>query len=115
MGMKGGGRMSEFSRVLKELRIGRGMTQMGLASMLGVSKSAIGMYEAGARQPGIPMLEAIANFFGVDMNFLLSVESTPNKFELQEEYLSFAREMQDRRARPADIRAAIAILEMLGK
>jgi transcriptional regulator with XRE-family HTH domain len=103
--------MSEFGRVLRRLRTGRGMTQMGLASMLGVSKSAIGMYEAGERQPGVPLLKGVAKFFGVDMNFLLSGESPHSDFGLDEKYLSLAREMQDRMVRPEDMRAAIAIFE----
>ena len=37
------------------------------------------MYERGEREPGLEMLEAIADFFNVDMDFLLGKSNIPNK------------------------------------
>ena len=47
------------------------MSQAELADKLGVSKSTVGMYELGKREPDFETLEAIADLFNVDMNFLL--------------------------------------------
>lgn len=65
--------MSDFSKSLKLLRKRDGLTQQGLAAQLGVSRSAVGMYEAGERFPDEEGLEAIADLFNVDMNTLLGV------------------------------------------
>lgn len=50
---------------LAELRARKKLTQKGLASALGLSKSAIGMYESGKRTPRLPIAKKIARFFGV--------------------------------------------------
>ena len=42
-----------------------------MAEKLGISRSTIGMYETGAREPDFETLEAIADFFNVDTDYLL--------------------------------------------
>lgn len=59
-----------FGKVLYMLRKRNQLTQKELASVLGVSESRIGMYERGHREPDFEMLEAIADYFNVDMDFL---------------------------------------------
>lgn len=71
--------MSKFSDRIKELRSSRKLSQQELADQLGTSKSSVNMYERGEREPGIEMLENIADFFNVDMDYLLGKSSTPNK------------------------------------
>lgn len=63
--------MGDFAYVLRSLRNEKGMTQQGLADLLGVSKSSINMYERGERQPNFETLGVIADFFHVDFDFLL--------------------------------------------
>ena len=63
--------MANFSNVFRELRTNANLTQQELANKLGVSRSAIGMYENGEREPDFETLELIADFFNVDMNYLL--------------------------------------------
>ena len=62
--------MAHFSDRIKSLRIERGITQEQLAAMLKVSRSTIGMYEAGKREPDFETSEAIADIFNVDMDYL---------------------------------------------
>ena len=62
--------MSKFSERIKGLRTERGITQEQLASMLKVSRSTIGMYESGRREPDFETSEAIADIFNVDMDYL---------------------------------------------
>lgn len=72
--------MPKFSERLKQLRNERGISQQALANSLGdISKSSINMYERGEREPGLETLEAIADFFNVDMDFLLGKSNIPNK------------------------------------
>lgn len=62
--------MGRFQNVFKSLRIRENLTQEELADKLGVSRSTIGMYEAGRREPSFEDSETIADFFNVDMNYL---------------------------------------------
>ena len=68
--------MNDFGRNFKELRLRKGLTQDQIASLLGVSKSRISMYETGNRRPSFEMLELISDFFNVDMNILLGSDSS---------------------------------------
>lgn len=71
--------MAEFSERLKQLRIAIGYSQQKLADLLDVSKSTINMYERGERKPGIDLLEAIADCFNVDMDYLSGKSNIPRK------------------------------------
>ena len=70
--------MAVFMNRIKELRTARGWTQDELAERLGVSRSRVGMYETGRREPDFETLEAIADLFNVDMNYLLCKAETSN-------------------------------------
>ena len=63
-----------FKDELRRLRKQDGMTQADLAVSLGIAKSTISMYECGNREPDFETLEAIADFFNVDMNRLTGIE-----------------------------------------
>lgn len=63
--------MGNFQNIFKRLRSASGLTQAEMAERLGISRSTIGMYETGAREPDFETLEKIADFFNVDTDFLL--------------------------------------------
>jgi transcriptional regulator with XRE-family HTH domain len=63
--------MAEFAKIFKKLRLERELSQSRLADQLGISKSAVNMYERGDRRPDFETAEVIADFFNVDMNYLL--------------------------------------------
>lgn len=63
--------MAQFDKILKLLRTEKAMSQQDLADALGISKSAINMYERGERQPNFETLESIADYFNVDIDYLL--------------------------------------------
>lgn len=63
--------MAQFYKILKLLRTEKAMSQQELADALGISKSAINMYERGERQPNFEVLESIADYFNVDIDYLL--------------------------------------------
>ena len=66
--------MNKFKEVLKNLRKEYGFTQKQLADKLGISLSAVSMYEGGKREPSFEILQKIADLLNVDMNYLLSGE-----------------------------------------
>lgn len=63
--------MSVFQHRLRELRELHGWSQEQLAHKLGVSRSKIGNYEQGTREPGFEDLEAIADIFNCTIAFLI--------------------------------------------
>ena len=65
--------MEKFSERLKELRIEKGLTQEQLAKETGLSRSAIGFWENGARIPLATVVIALAKYFGVTSDYLLGL------------------------------------------
>ena len=64
----------EFNEKLQELRKQRKLTQEELAEALHVSRAAVSKWESGRGYPGIDSLKAIARFFSVSIDSLLSGE-----------------------------------------
>jgi transcriptional regulator with XRE-family HTH domain len=64
----------EFHEKLQELRRQKGLTQEELAEKLYVSRTAISKWESGRGYPNIESLKAIAKFFSVTVDKLLSTD-----------------------------------------
>ena len=62
----------EFHEKLQTLRKQKGLTQEELAGLLFVSRAAVSKWESGRGYPGIDSLKAIARFFSVSIDDLLS-------------------------------------------
>jgi len=60
-----------FASRLKQLREGKALLQQDMANLLNISKSAYGFYEQGKREPDFSALSALADFFGVSIDYLL--------------------------------------------
>lgn len=75
-----------FSEILRNLRKKEQLTQDELADKLKISKSAISMYENGNRTPDFETLEAIADFFNVNLSYLIGEEQ---KYKLRHPNLTF--------------------------
>lgn len=63
--------MANFQQRLKELRTEKEMTQEEFANTLFLNKSSISRYEKGTQMPEAEMLERIADFFDVSVDYLL--------------------------------------------
>jgi transcriptional regulator with XRE-family HTH domain len=68
----------EFNEKLQELRKAKGITQEELAASLYVSRTAISKWESGRGYPNIESLKAIAKFFSVSVDELLSSDEILN-------------------------------------
>ena len=64
----------EFNEKLQELRKQKGLTQEELSEFLYVSRTAISKWESGRGYPNIESLKAIAKFFSITIDELLSGE-----------------------------------------
>lgn len=58
---------------LKKLREEQGLSQEGLGLRLNVSQSTVSAYEVGERTPDLETLIAIAQFFGVSLDYLVGL------------------------------------------
>lgn len=67
---------------IRKFRKQKGWTQEKLATVCGVSKSTVGMWEIGERKPDIITLKKIAVIFGCTTDELLE----PIKFEEENDY-----------------------------
>ena len=77
----------EFNKKLQELRKQKNITQEELAKALFVSRTAVSKWESGKGYPGIDSLKAIATFFDVTVDQLLS----------SEQVLTIAKEEQNKK------------------
>lgn len=71
--------MAKFSERLRQLRTARDLSQMEFSKQIGISKSSVNMYERGEREPGLETLEQIADYFNVDMDYLLGKSDIVSK------------------------------------
>ena len=85
----------EFKKRLRELRERRGMTQKELAEKLHISTAAMNMFETGKRTPSRETLEHIADYFNVDIDYLIGREFG-STYYLAPEAAEIAKEIFDR-------------------
>ena len=73
-----------FRTRLKQLRNEKKINQRELANFLKVAPSTISMYESGQREPNFEVLESLADFFNVDLNYLLGKSDKTTKLMLED-------------------------------
>lgn len=60
-----------FIKRLKALRKENDLTQPDLAKILGMSRGAIGHWEVGGREPGLNVINTLAQLFKVSVDYML--------------------------------------------
>lgn len=63
-------RMILVMNKLKELRQSYGLTQKEVAHMLHITRSAYAQYESGAHQPSLDVMEQLADFYSVNLEYI---------------------------------------------
>ena len=79
------------------LRRVRGLSQAELAGRLGISPSAMGMYEQGRREPSVQIIIALARELDVSTDFLLTGKSAPPESDPLPKLLEFCVDAADRK------------------
>ena len=93
--------MATFADRLKQLRVEAGLTQHELAHKVDLSYGAIGNYESGKREPNLVTLEAFADLFNCDMDYLLGKTNERPEFSLEEVWIINCYRHADKDAREA--------------
>ena len=97
----------ELGQKIQELRKNRGLTQEELAAALFVSRTAISKWESGRGYPNIDSLKAIAAFFSVTVDALLSADEMLVLAESAQK--STARQFRDLAFGLADLAAVLLL------
>jgi len=63
----------KFKERLKELRIAKNLSQMGLSNATGISQSAIAKWELGKTEPTASAIIILAIFFNESTDYLLGM------------------------------------------
>ncbi len=83
--------MDRFKKIFLQLRLSKGFNQEEMSKELGISKSTIAMWETGKRFPSPDMVELIADYFNVDIDYLYGRTDVKKKVlcsEFRNEYIN---------------------------
>lgn len=72
---------------LKQLRAEKGLTQVQLAQMLGVSKGTVAMWETSKRKPSFEILSRLSDIFDRRMDYILGYSDDASSPQPPEEEL----------------------------
>ena len=69
-----------FSERLSELQEDRGLERHDVFSATGISKTAYHRYIIGEREPTMPVLVSLADFFKISTDYLLGRSNNPQRY-----------------------------------
>ncbi|MNB67196.1 HTH-type transcriptional regulator Xre [compost metagenome] len=81
-----------FASRLRKLRVAAKLTQSELSEKLGVGRTTIASYEQGNREPDLYTLNKIADFFNVNVDYLLGRSSNEHSVAHDEDALGFMKD-----------------------
>ena len=70
-----------LSKILKQERNKKGLSQMAFAKLFGVSQQTIGSWETNRTSPDLESLSKLANFFNVSIDYLLGLTDIPETID----------------------------------
>ena len=113
--------MSTIGSRIKTMRMSRGLSRPELARRIGISVSAISMWENDARRPTFEMMDALADEFNVPLAAILNDEKQQQEDDELWELRETMRQNPNMRvlfrtakkATPKQLKQAIAVLEAL--
>ncbi len=116
----------DIMKRLRELREKKGYTLEQVATELGLRNQYVSNYELGKRNPDYETLKKFADFYNVTTDYILGKSDIANPYvnmineknnsdfsELDNVYLSYAKEAQENKIDPADIRLVLDTIKKL--
>ena len=80
-----------FGERLRNLRLSHKLTQQDIANRFFVARSSIANYERGIRQPNYELLQRIADYFQIDIHYLLGKPEISAQHDLSRKIISSAK------------------------
>lgn len=80
---------------IRSLRKSAGLTMKQFGSLMGVSESAISLYETGKNEPDIKMLIKMAEYFGVTIDTLVGCNSSGQPEEIKNQHPAQGEELDN--------------------
>lgn len=100
--------------LLITLRKAAGLSQQELADRLGITRSRLGNYEQGLREPDFELVNKIANFFGVTVDALTGrTTEPPPDSEISSEWRQCVAEARALGYTPEQVLQALQLLKSL--
>lgn len=84
-----------YGQNIAALRNQKGISQRQLAAELKISSGALGMYETEKREPDIKSMQKIADFFGVDITYIITGKLAADNDPLLERVRSLSKESRE--------------------
>lgn len=111
---------------LEELRLEKKLTIKEAGEIFHLSKSTISAYENNTRRPNLEILLEFSEFYNVTVDYLLgksddrsiylTIDDIPEELrKVGVEYISLAKEMEDKEIPPEDIRKIIEVIRDIKK
>lgn len=107
--------MNKYGVRIRELRDKKKDTLEDLARKLNMTASALGKYERGERRITPELLEKIASIYDIPVSYFYGEELPDELKKFGEGWVTFAKDMQDKKLTPEQIRSLVEMLEKLGK
>jgi transcriptional regulator with XRE-family HTH domain len=84
-----------YGRNIAALRAKNKLSQRRLAVELNISSGALGMYETEKREPDIKTMQKIADYFGVDISFIVTGKFAADQDPLLERIRTLSKESRE--------------------
>lgn len=109
--------MNKYGNRIRELRENKKDTLEDLAKKLNMSWSTLGKYERGERRITPELLEQIAKVYDTPISYFYGeVQELPKELKKYGDgWVSFAKEMKEKKLTPEQIKAVVEMLEKMGK
>ena len=79
-------------KIIRELRIEKGITQNELSNYLGLTPKMISFYELGERFPPYDIINKLADYFNVSTDYLLGRSNIKNPERFIQDYSTLSKE-----------------------
>lgn len=109
--------MNKYGKQIRAIRERNNDSLEELAAKLNTNLSTLGKYERGERKITPELLEQVAKVYGVPLSYFFGeVAEVPEEFkDLNVDWITFVKEMEEKKLTPEQIKATLELLEKLGK